>query len=211
VAKSNVPGTATNEKFIRIPLAPSRPAKYVINTDCLLRVTAPASTRPLITSQHLVHSVVNKTSSLHPNHTQTQRRRGRGIAPRNRQPPTGKVPEGHPPGVLVVGDMLSDALIPMLNLKAADPIEDYFAALRLFEGVADDVNVLIPGHGSVGGADQVRARIEQDRVYVHALRDAHAPNDPRVGPSATFDWMSGVQERQLQQLAQRRERDGTSG
>ena len=107
--------------------------------------------------------------------------------------------------------MLSDALIPMLNLNAADPIEDYFAALRLFEGVADDVNVLIPGHGSVGGADQVRARIEQDRVYVHALRDAHAPNDPRVGPSATFDWMSGVQERQLQQLAQRRERDGTSG
>jgi glyoxylase-like metal-dependent hydrolase (beta-lactamase superfamily II) len=114
-------------------------------------------------------------------------------------------------GVLVAGDMLSDALIPMLNLNAADPIEDYLAALRLFKGVADDVNVLIPGHGSVGGAEQVRARIEQDRVYVHALRDAHAPNDPRVGPSATFDWMSGVQERQLQQLAQRRERDGTSG
>jgi glyoxylase-like metal-dependent hydrolase (beta-lactamase superfamily II) len=115
-------------------------------------------------------------------------------------------------GVLVAGDMLSDALIPMLDLNdAADPIEDYLAALRLIEGVAGDVDVLVPGHGSIGGADQVRARIDQDRAYVQALRDAGAPDDPRVGPSATFDWMSGVHERQLQQLARRRERDGTPG
>ena len=33
-------------------------------------------------------------------------------------------------GVLVAGDMLSDVLIPMLDLGAADPIEDYLAALR---------------------------------------------------------------------------------
>jgi glyoxylase-like metal-dependent hydrolase (beta-lactamase superfamily II) len=114
-------------------------------------------------------------------------------------------------GVLVAGDMLSDALIPMLSLNAADPIEDYLAALRLLEGAAGDVDVLVPGHGSVGGADQVRARIEQDRAYVQALRDADGPGDPRVGPSATFDWMSGVHEGQLQQLARRRERDGTPG
>jgi glyoxylase-like metal-dependent hydrolase (beta-lactamase superfamily II) len=115
-------------------------------------------------------------------------------------------------GVLVAGDMLSDALIPMLNLNdTADPIEDYLATLRLLEGVAGDVDVLVPGHGSIGGADQVRARIEQDRAYVQALRDAGVPGDPRVGLSATFDWMSGVHERQLQQLAQRRERDGTPG
>lgn len=86
-------------------------------------------------------------------------------------------------GVLVAGDMLSNVLIPMLDLNSADPIEDYLAALRLLEGVADDVDVLIPGHGSVGGADQVRARIEQDSAYVHASRDAHVPSDPRVGPS----------------------------
>jgi glyoxylase-like metal-dependent hydrolase (beta-lactamase superfamily II) len=115
-------------------------------------------------------------------------------------------------GVLVAGDMLSDVLIPMLDLNdTADPIEDYLAALRLLEGAAGDVDVLVPGHGSIGGADQVRARIEQDRAYVHALRDASVPGDPRVGPSATFDWMSGVHERQLQQLARRRERDGTPG
>ena len=117
-------------------------------------------------------------------------------------------------GVLVAGDMLSDILIPLLDLNGtADPIEDYLAGLRLLEGVADDVDVLIPGHGSVGGADQVRARIEQDRAYVQALRDGHAPDDPRIGPSATFgwDWLPGVHEWQLQRLAEGRERDGTPG
>jgi glyoxylase-like metal-dependent hydrolase (beta-lactamase superfamily II) len=115
--------------------------------------------------------------------------------------------------VLVAGDMLSDILIPLLDVDAADPIEDYLAALRLLEGVADDVDVLIPGHGSVGGADQVRARIEQDREYVHALRDGGASGDPRVVPSATFgkDWLPAVHERQLQHLARRSERDETPG
>ena len=117
-------------------------------------------------------------------------------------------------GVLVAGDMLSDVLIPMLDLNdTADPIEDYLAALRLLEGVAGDVDVLVPGHGSIGGADQVRVRIDQDRAYVHALRDAGVPGDPRVGPSATFgrDWLPGVHERQLERLAQRSENDGTPG
>ena len=115
-------------------------------------------------------------------------------------------------GVLVAGDMLSDVLIPMLDLNdTADPIEDYLAALRLFEGVAGDVDVLVPGHGSIGGADQVPARIGQDRAYVQTLRDAHVPSDPRVGPSATYDWVPGVHARQLQRLAGRSERDGTPG
>ena len=55
-------------------------------------------------------------------------------------------------GVLVAGDMLSDVLIPMLDLNgAADPVQDYLAALRLLEGVAGDVDVLVPGHGSAAG------------------------------------------------------------
>ncbi len=117
-------------------------------------------------------------------------------------------------GVLIAGDMLSDVLIPMLDLNGtADPIEDYLAALRLLEGVAGDVDVLVPGHGSIGGADQVHARIGQDRAYVHALRDAGVPSDPRAGPSATYgkDWLPGVRARQLQRLARRSERDGTPG
>jgi glyoxylase-like metal-dependent hydrolase (beta-lactamase superfamily II) len=113
--------------------------------------------------------------------------------------------------VLVAGDMLSDVLIPMLDLNAADPIEDYLAALRLLEGVAGDVDVVVPGHGSVGGADQVHARIERDRAYVLALRDGHDPSDPRIGPSAKpgWEWVSDVHNGQAQRLAQRNERDGT--
>jgi glyoxylase-like metal-dependent hydrolase (beta-lactamase superfamily II) len=112
-------------------------------------------------------------------------------------------------GVLVAGDMLSDTLIPFLDLESADPVEDYLAALRLFEGVADDVDVLIPGHGSVGGAEQVRTRIELDRAYVQALREGRVPDDPRVGPSATYDWLSGMPGWQLQQLSQGSDREGT--
>ncbi|MFF0902827.1 UNVERIFIED_CONTAM: MBL fold metallo-hydrolase [Kocuria sp. CPCC 205316] len=107
-------------------------------------------------------------------------------------------------GVLVAGDMLSDILMPFLDLEAADPIDDYLAALRLLERVADDVVAVVPGHGSVGGAEQVRARIEQDRAYVVALRDGGAPDDPRVGPSAPLDWLPDVHRWQLQQLARRR-------
>jgi glyoxylase-like metal-dependent hydrolase (beta-lactamase superfamily II) len=119
-------------------------------------------------------------------------------------------------GVLVAGDMLSDVLIPMLDLNdTADPIEDYLAALRLLEGVTGEVevDVLVPGHGSIGGADQVRTRIEQDRAYVHALRDAHVLSDPRIGPLAKdgWGWVAGVHAGQLHRLARRRERDGTPG
>jgi len=89
-------------------------------------------------------------------------------------------------GVLVAGDMLSDLLTPMLNMNdTVDPIEDYLAALRLLEGAAGDVDVLVPGHGSIGGADQILTRIDQDRAYVHGLRDGDVPSDPRVDPAAT--------------------------
>ena len=113
-------------------------------------------------------------------------------------------------GVLVAGDMLSDVLIPMLDLSAADPIDDYLDALRLLEDVARGVDVLIPGHGSVGGADQVRARIDHDRAYVHALRDGKDPSDPRLGPSAKpgWEWVSNVHTGQLQRLRQRSDPTG---
>ena len=123
--------------------------------------------------------------------------------------------EAHAPGhaallieerrVLVAGDMLSDVLIPMLDLSAADPLEDYLAALRLLEGVAGDVDVLVPGHGSIGGADQVHARIDQDRAYVQALRKNQVVNDPRLGPSAKngWEWVSDLHAGQLQQLAEK--------
>lgn len=105
--------------------------------------------------------------------------------------------------VLVAGDMLSDVLIPMLDLDGtADPIEDYLAALRLLEGVAGDADVVVPGHGSVGRAEQLQARIEQDRAYVLALRTGDVPDDPRIGPSAKpgWEWVSDVHDGQAQRL-----------
>ena len=120
--------------------------------------------------------------------------------------------------MLVAGDMLSDVLIPMLDLNGtADPIEDYLAALRLLEGVAGDVDVVVPGHGSVGGAGQVHARIDQDRAYVHALRDGQDPSDPRIGPSAKpgWEWVSDVHTGKpsaspVKRLAPRRRRASVS-
>jgi glyoxylase-like metal-dependent hydrolase (beta-lactamase superfamily II) len=106
--------------------------------------------------------------------------------------------------VLVAGDMLSDILIPFLETDAADPIGDYLCGLRLLESAADEVDVVIPGHGSVGRGEDVRARIALDRAYVEALRDGRVPDDPRVGPSATFgtDWLPGIHEWQAEQLLQ---------
>ena len=109
-------------------------------------------------------------------------------------------------GVLVAGDMLSDVLIPMLDLHAAsDPVEDYLDGLRRLESVAGDVDAVVPGHGSVGGAGQVRERIERDRAYVLALRDGRTPDDPRIGPSARpgWEWVSDVHDGQVKRLAAR--------
>jgi glyoxylase-like metal-dependent hydrolase (beta-lactamase superfamily II) len=118
-------------------------------------------------------------------------------------------------GVLAGGDMLSDVFIPMLDdfNSTNDPIEEYLVGLRLLEAVANDVDVVIPGHGSVGGDGQVRARIELDRAYVHALRDGHTPDDPRIGPSAKsgWEWVSDIHAGQAQSVARRSERNGTPG
>ncbi|MFF1877284.1 MBL fold metallo-hydrolase [Leifsonia sp. NPDC058230] len=117
-------------------------------------------------------------------------------------------------GVLVAGDMLSDVLIPLLDLGGTtDPIGDYLDALQLLESVAGDVDVVIPGHGSVGGADQVRIRIDRDRAYLDALRDARDPSDPRIGPSAAegWEWVSDVHAGQRERLAERSAPGGTAG
>ncbi len=117
-------------------------------------------------------------------------------------------------GVLVAGDMLSDVFIPMLDNWAGtnDPIAEYLTGLQLLEGVADDVEVVIPGHGSVAGAGQARARIEQDRAYVHALRDGTGPDDPRITSAEPgWEWVSDIHAGQAQGVAERRGRDATPG
>ena len=100
--------------------------------------------------------------------------------------------------VLVAGDMLSDILIPILDLgSSSDPVQDYLDALELLEAEAGNIDILVPGHGSVARSDQVAARIELDRAYLRTLRDGGAFDDPRGGPSPD------IHDRQLKQLAGR--------
>ncbi|BET50532.1 MULTISPECIES: MBL fold metallo-hydrolase [Streptomyces] len=115
-------------------------------------------------------------------------------------------------GVLVAGDMLSDLFIPMLD-DTEHAVEDYLTGLRLLEGVADDVEVLVPGHGSVARADQVRVRIGQDREYLHALRDGRAPDDPRLGSSVEpgWEWVNDIHEGQAARMARRNEQNRADG
>lgn len=106
--------------------------------------------------------------------------------------------------VLVAGDMLSDVLVPMLDLESADPIGDYLTALDLFEEVADDVDVVVPGHGSVG-VGEVRERIALDRAYVLALRAGDLPGDPRVSsPQPGWEWVGDIHDGQFERLKDRR-------
>lgn len=107
--------------------------------------------------------------------------------------------------VLVAGDMVSDVLIPMLDFRAADPIGDYLDGLTALEVVADNVDVFVPGHGSIGDARELLARVERDRRYMLALRDGGEHDDPRIGDSARpgWEWVSDVHAGQVQMLADR--------
>ena len=118
-------------------------------------------------------------------------------------------------GVLVAGDMLSDLFVPMLDdfTETNDPVGDYLAGLESLGAVADVVDVIVPGHGSVGRAGEVGVRIEQDRAYLHALRDGRLPDDPRIGPSVEpgWEWVSEIHAGQAQALAERRASDAAPG
>jgi len=107
-------------------------------------------------------------------------------------------------GVLVAGDMLSDTLVPFLLMEAADPAGDYLTGLERIEAVADKVKFVVPGHGSIGDGNQLRARINMDRAYVRALLEGRVPDDPRVGATATYDWLADMPKWQLQQLAEKK-------
>lgn len=106
-------------------------------------------------------------------------------------------------GVLIAGDMLSDVLVPMLDHRATAPIDDYLDALDLLESVASRVDVVVPGHGSVGDAAELRVRLDRDRAYVHALRSGDEVDDPRIGssPKPGWEWVRDVHEWQRRSVA----------
>jgi glyoxylase-like metal-dependent hydrolase (beta-lactamase superfamily II) len=85
-------------------------------------------------------------------------------------------------GVLLAGDMLSDVLVPMLDPRRPDQPDAYEAALERLAEAAENVNVLVPGHGSVAVGPEVAARFAVDRAYLEARRRGEEPVDERWGP-----------------------------
>ena len=73
-------------------------------------------------------------------------------------------------GVLIAGDMFSDILIPILDPRRSDQVGAYETALDGLEDAAQNVDVLIPGHGAVAKGTEVAARVDADRGYIDALR-----------------------------------------
>lgn len=103
--------------------------------------------------------------------------------------------------VLVAGDMLSDLFVPMLD-DGPDALEHHLVGLDALEGVADDVDVLVPGHGSVAHGTEVRARIALDRAYLLALRDGRTPDDPRLtSPEPGWEWTTTIHDGQVARYA----------
>jgi len=124
-------------------------------------------------------------------------------------PSHGGARTGRPPSGLYLASKpvrLTGRLLRRYRYQVSSPVPNGLFSVQLMPGTT--TLVVIPGHGSICGADQAHTRIDQDRAYLHALRDA---SDPRVGPAAAYDWVPGVHERQVQPLAQKRERDGTPG
>lgn len=98
--------------------------------------------------------------------------------------------------VLVAGDMLSDVFVPMLD-DGPDALEHHLAGLDALAAVADEVDVVVPGHGSVARGAEVVARIELDRAYLHALRAGRTPEDPRLtSPEPGWEWTTGIHDGQ---------------
>jgi glyoxylase-like metal-dependent hydrolase (beta-lactamase superfamily II) len=106
-------------------------------------------------------------------------------------------------GVLVAGDMLSDVFVPMLDEQRGDndPVADHLRGLDALGSVAGDVEVVVPGHGSVGRGEGVRRRIEADRAYVHTLRDGGTFDDPRVtSPAPGWEWTTMIHDSQVERF-----------
>lgn len=94
--------------------------------------------------------------------------------------------------------MLSDVLIPLFDHRQSDQIGAYGEALDQLEEATSQVDVVVPGHGSVAEGPEIAARLAADRAYIDALRREEEPDDPRLGPGA--EWQgAGPHQSNLEQ------------
>lgn len=99
-------------------------------------------------------------------------------------------------GVLVAGDMCSDVEIPLLDTVAGDPVGDYRAGLSRLAAVAG-VRQVVPGHGHVGDAGELRDRIAADEAYLDKVAAGRPFDDPRIDQ----DWMRAAHAEHLRWAA----------
>jgi glyoxylase-like metal-dependent hydrolase (beta-lactamase superfamily II) len=103
-------------------------------------------------------------------------------------------------GVLLVGDMLSDVLIPLLDPRRSGQVDAYEEALDRLGEAARHVEVVVPGHGAVAEGSEVTARLAADRAYLDALRRGEEPVDARLDQ----DWLAGPHQSNLELARQAR-------
>jgi glyoxylase-like metal-dependent hydrolase (beta-lactamase superfamily II) len=99
-------------------------------------------------------------------------------------------------GVLLAGDMFSDILIPIFSMEQEDQLSAFGSALERLGEAASQVDVLVPGHGSVARGPEVAERVAADRAYIEALRRGTEPHDARL----EVDWVVGIHESNLSQV-----------
>jgi len=102
-------------------------------------------------------------------------------------------------GVLVAGDMCSDVEIPLLDTEADDAFGGYRTGLDRLAAVSG-VRQVVPGHGHVGDAAELRRRLTADSGYLDALALRRPFDDPRI----TQDWMRDAHRRHLEYVQRSR-------
>jgi hydroxyacylglutathione hydrolase len=115
------------------------------------------------------------------------------------------VHDGHAPGhgavflpesgVLIAGDMCSDVEIPLLDIDAADPLGDYRTGVERLASVPG-VRQVVPGHGHIGDAAELRRRLALDAAYLDAVSAGRPYDDPRLTPDSP-EWMRAMHEEQV--------------
>lgn len=98
-------------------------------------------------------------------------------------------------GVLVAGDMCSDAEIPLLDMAQADPLGDYRTGLDRLASVPG-VRQVVPGHGHVGDAAEFRRRLALDFAYLDGLACGELVADPRLSQDCA-QWLRDTSDEQV--------------
>ncbi|MEE6272653.1 MBL fold metallo-hydrolase [Georgenia sp. MJ206] len=95
---------------------------------------------------------------------------------------------------LLVGDMVSDREVPLLDLDDAVALSHYSESLDAIAMLLDEggVELVIPGHGRVATRAEALVRIDADRRYLDDLQEGHPSADPRLAD----EWVRAEHERQ---------------